>query len=230
VFTGIVRAMGTVESLHRHRDGGALTVDLGALDAGDLHRGDSLAVNGACLTVAELRGGVAEFALSPETLDRCLIGEWRAGDAVNLEPALTLQTALGGHLLTGHIDATVQLRSREAAGDCARMTFTVARALGALIAAKGSVAIDGVSLTVNRVADRAGETEFEVMLVPHTLAASTLGDLQPGARAHLEADILARYAQRLLARDGDDATVTGDATVTAPAQQTAGVTGEDTAA
>jgi len=220
MFTGIVRARGTVESIRRHRDGGALTVNLGALDAATVTRGDSLAVNGACLTVAELRGGAAEFAVSPETLEKCLIGEWRAGDSVNLEPALTLQTPLGGHLLTGHIDAAAGLLARAAAGDCARMTFTVTRGVGALIAPKGSVALDGVSLTVNRVADRPAATEFEVMLVPHTLAATTLGALHPGARVHLEADILARYAQRLLARDG------GDSTGAAPAQQAAGVAGK----
>ena len=223
MFTGIVRAMGTVKSLRRRDDGDdgcALEVDLGALDAGALGRGDSVAVNGACLTVAELRGdggdgggdgvdgggAAAVFEVSPETLARCLIGAWSAGDALNLEPALTLQTPLGGHLLTGHIDATVALLSRAPAGDCARMQFAAPREFGRLIAAKGSVALDGVSLTVNAVVDHGRETRFEVMVVPHTLASTTLGALQPGARVHLEADILARYAQRLLdgGRDGND--------------------------
>jgi len=216
MFTGIVRAMGTVKSLRRRDDGDAgcaLEVDLGALDAGALGRGDSVAVNGACLTVAELRGdggggggdgggASAVLEVSPETLARCLIGAWTAGDALNLEPALTLQTPLGGHLLTGHIDATVALLSRAPAAGCARMQFAVPREFGRLIAAKGSVALDGVSLTVNAVVDHGRETRFEVMVVPHTLASTTLGALQPGARVHLEADILARYAQRLL--DGDD--------------------------
>ncbi|MDD9821906.1 MAG: riboflavin synthase, partial [Gammaproteobacteria bacterium] len=179
-----------------------------------------VAVNGACLTVAELRGdggdgggASAVFEVSPETLARCLIGAWSAGDALNLEPALTLQTPLGGHLLTGHIDATVALLSRAPAAGCARMQFAVPREFGRLIAAKGSVALDGVSLTVNAVVDHGRETRFEVMVVPHTLASTTLGALQPGARVHLEADILARYAQRLLdggGRDGDDNNAGGD--------------------
>ncbi|MDD9885214.1 MAG: riboflavin synthase [Gammaproteobacteria bacterium] len=231
MFTGIVRAMGTVKSLRRHDDGDTgckLEVDLGALDAGALGRGDSVAVNGACLTVAELRGDgggdggdgggdgggggtrCAVFEVSPETLDRCLIGAWSAGDALNLEPALTLQTPLGGHLLTGHIDATVALLSRAPAAGCARMQFAAPRAFGRLIAAKGSVALDGVSLTVNAVVDHGRETRFEVMVVPHTLASTTLGALQPGARVHLEADILARYAQRLLDGDGDGNARSGD--------------------
>jgi len=226
MFTGIVRAMGTVKSLRRRDDdddGCALEVDLGALDAGALGRGDSVAVNGACLTVAELRGdggdgggdgggASAVFEVSPETLARCLIGAWSAGDALNLEPALTLQTPLGGHLLTGHIDAAAALLSRAPAGGCARMQFAAPREFGRLIAAKGSVALDGVSLTVNAVVDHGRETRFEVMVVPHTLASTTLGALQPGARVHLEADILARYAQRLLdgGRDGNDNNAGGD--------------------
>ena len=220
MFTGIVRAMGTVKSLRRDDGdaGCALEVDLGALDAAALGRGDSVAVNGACLTVAELRGDggdggddgggggtrCAVFEVSPETLARCLIGAWTAGDALNLEPALTLQTPLGGHLLTGHIDAAAALLSRAPAADCARMQFAAPREFGRLIAAKGSVALDGVSLTVNAVVDHGRETRFEVMVVPHTLASTTLGALQPGARVHLEADILARYAQRLLDGDGRD--------------------------
>lgn len=204
MFTGIVRAMGTVQSLRRHGRGCKLAVGLSALDA-EVGRGDSVAVNGACLTVADGRDGVAVFDVSPETAARCLIGEWAAGDRVNLEPALTLQTPLGGHLVTGHIDGVGAVIERADDGDFARLCIETGRDLGRLLARKGSVAVDGVSLTVNTVADHAdpGEiTRFEVMVVPHTLAATTLGALRPGARVHLEADVLARYAARLLDRGG----------------------------
>lgn len=219
MFTGIVRAMGTVQSLRRHGRGCKLAVGLSALDA-EVGRGDSVAVNGACLTVADGRDEVAVFDVSPETAARCLIGEWAAGDRVNLEPALTLQTPLGGHLVTGHIDGVGAVIERADDGNFARLCIETGRDLGSLLARKGSVAVDGVSLTVNTVGDLAdpggdgdhggdgdpadpGEiTRFDVMVVPHTLAATTLGALRPGARVHLEADVLARYAARLLDRGG----------------------------
>lgn len=210
MFTGIVRALGSVKSLRNHGDGCALEVDLGALDAGSLGPGDSIAVNGACLTVAELRPGAAGaacavFEVSPETLARCLIGQWAPGQALNLEPALTLQTPLGGHLVCGHIDGAGTVLERRPAAHCTHLRLAAPRAIGRLIAAKGSIAVDGVSLTSNRVSDHPGETRFEVMLVPHTLAATTLGALQPGGRVHLEADPLARYAQRLMDGGGQPA-------------------------
>lgn len=203
MFTGIVRACGAVTSLRRAADGYRLAVDVGEF-AGQIDRGDSVAVGGACLTVAELRGAVAVFDVSPETLDKCLISEWRAGDAVNLEPALTLQTPLGGHLLTGHIDAVGTVVERAGGDGFTRFTVETGRAIGGLIARKGCIAVDGVSLTVNTVADHGDATRFEVMVVPHTLAVTTLGKLQAGARAHLEVDILARYAARLLEGGGEN--------------------------
>jgi len=207
VFTGIVRAMGEVRALRKHSGGGcALEVDLSALDA-EVGRGDSVAVGGACLTVAGLRGGdakLAVFDISPETAGRCLIGKWAAGERVNLEPALTLQTPLGGHLVTGHIDGVGVVLDRDGDARFTRLEFEAGRGIGRLLARKGAVAVDGVSLTVNAVADHGEQTRFDVMVVPHTLAATTLGALQPGARVHLEADVLARYAERLLEGGGDD--------------------------
>lgn len=203
MFTGIVRAMGTVKSLRHHGDGGgyALAVDLSEMDAA-VGRGDSVAVNGACLTVADLRDGVAAFEVSPETAARCLVSEWTAGDRLNLEPALTLQTPLGGHLVTGHIDGVGVVRARAGDDGFTRLAFETGRDIGRLMAHKGAVAVDGVSLTVNTVSDHGDRTRFEVMVVPHTLAVTTLGKLQPGARAHLEVDILARYAARFMESAG----------------------------
>ncbi|MGI9310519.1 MAG: riboflavin synthase [bacterium] len=233
MFTGIVRAIGTVESIRDRGGGRALAVELGALiaamDADDapLQVGDSIAVNGACLTVAALRdagesesaphdaGDVesalrdagdgaratcADFDISPETLAKCLIGEWTVGQRLNLEPALTLRTPLGGHLVPGHVDGVGEVIEIAPTDAFTRMRIAAPRALGVLLAAKGAVAVDGVSLTVNAASDEpaSGRTRFEVMLVPHTLRATALGALRVGARVHLEADPLARYAQRLL--------------------------------
>ena len=214
MFTGIVRALGAVHSIRKGGGGCVLEVDLGALAAGTNSApvcvGDSIAVNGACLTVAELRGNRARFDVSPETLARCLIGEWTAGERLNLEPALTLQTPLGGHLISGHIDGTGTLLERDQAKDseCTRMQFAAPRTIGRLIASKGAIAVDGVSLTSNAVSDHPDDhhgrdqTHFDVMLVPHTLEATTLGALQPGARVHLEVDSVARYVARLTEADG----------------------------
>ena len=206
MFTGIVRALGAVRSLRKNGGGCELRVDISALDAEAraAEVGDSIAVNGVCLSVSELRDGCARFDISPETLARCLVGEWREGARVNLEPALAAGAPLGGHLVCGHIDGAGTLLARRDSDGCAWMRFEAPRELGRLIADKGSLAVDGVSLTTNDVRDENGATCFEVMLVPHTLKHTTLGALQPCARAHLEADALARYAQRLLAGGNDN--------------------------
>lgn len=198
MFTGIVRALGTVKSIRRNGDGCALVVDLGALDTESIRVGDSIAVNGACLTVAELDDGQAGFDVSPETMAKCLIGEWVEGARLNLEPAPTLNTPVGGHLVSGHIDGAGVLIERRRAETCLRMRLQAPRAIGRLIAVKGAVAVDGVSLTPNAVRDDGEQTRFDVMVVPHTLEATTLGALRPGARVHLEVDPVARYVQRLL--------------------------------
>ena len=199
VFTGIVRALGTVTSIRKDiRKGGTLVVDLGALDSSAISTGDSIAVNGACLTVAALDAGHATFAVSPETLACCLVGEWTVGERLNLEPALTLQTPLGGHLVSGHIDGTGTVVARHRGDAFTQLELDAPRGVGRLIAVKGAITVDGVSLTINEVSDHGDHTRFAVMLVPHTLETTTLGALQPGARVHLEADPVARYVQRLL--------------------------------
>ena len=211
MFTGIVRALGTVKSIRPHGDGGdggdgcTLVLDLGALDEHAIHIGDSLAVNGACLTVSALHDGAATFSISPETMARCLVGQWSVGERLNLEPALTLQTPVGGHLVSGHIDDTGTLIARFDADTFIRMELEVKRAVGRLIAAKGAVAVDGVSLTINNVDDVSDDgsdddarTRFTVMLVPHTLQHTNLGATQPGACVHIEVDSMARYVHRWL--------------------------------
>jgi len=194
MFTGIVQAVGKIAALERRGGDARLRVATGALDLSDVKTGDSIAVSGVCLTAAAL--GSKEFSadVSGETLARTTLGALKSGDAVNLEKALTPTTRLGGHLVSGHVDGVGTVHERTPDARSVRFRIEAPAALAKYIAAKGSVCVDGVSLTVNAVE---GAT-FEVNLVPHTLAATTLGELAPGRRVNLEVDLLARYLERLL--------------------------------
>jgi riboflavin synthase len=194
MFTGLVETVGTVRSVGRGLSGTRLEVAASWLDGGTPRHGDSVAVDGACLTV--LDPGAASFAadLSPETLARTLLGGLRPGTRVNLERALRLGDRLGGHLVQGHVDAVVRVLAIRDEGGSARWRFALPPAQSAEIAEKGSVAVHGVSLTVASV----GPAWFEVALIPETLRATTLGGLHVGARVHLETDVLAKYVARRL--------------------------------
>lgn len=182
MFTGIVQAVGKIVSVK------PLVVDAGKLPLADVRAGDSICVQGACLTVARKRGKQLSFDVSRETLD-CTTGLERPGP-VNLEKALRLADRLGGHLVTGHVDGVGLLLQVKGGVYTLRAPKAVAR----YVAPKGSICIDGVSLTVNRVRG----AEFEVNLIPHTLKVTTLARLKPGTEVNLEADLIARYAERLL--------------------------------
>jgi riboflavin synthase len=190
MFTGIVQAVGTIEAVAKRGGGARLVVDAGALDLAGVAIGDSICVQGACLTVAARTGRKLTFDVSRETLD-CTAGLARAGN-VNLEKALRVGDPLGGHLVTGHVDGVATVAAREDG----MVAFRAPKALARYIARKGSVCVDGVSLTVNRVKGAL----FEVNLIPHTLEATTLARLAPGARVNLEIDLLARYVERLRAQ------------------------------
>jgi riboflavin synthase len=161
--------------------------------------GASIACSGCCLTVVAKGEGWMAFQASGETLARTTLGGWVAGTRVNLERSLRLGDELGGHLVYGHVDATGRLVSATPDGGSLRLDFALARALGRFVAAKGSIAVDGVSLTVNSVRDDAagGETVFGVNVIPHTRDATTLGSLVPGQGVNMEVDMLARYVARL---------------------------------
>jgi riboflavin synthase len=194
VFTGIVHAIGHIASTTPRGDGLRIAVETGALGVDGVKAGDSVAVAGCCLTVVAVERDRLCFDVSAETLS-CTTGLDRAG-RVNLEPALRLSDRLGGHLVSGHVDGVGGIVRAEAVGsaDGSRVLEVEAPpALLRFIAPKGSVAIDGVSLTVNTVAQR----HFAVNLIPHTLAATTLGELTRGARVNLEVDLVARYVARL---------------------------------
>jgi len=193
MFTGIVMAVGTVRTTRpAPGDGVYLVLDAATLDLDDVAPGHSIAVDGICLTVVAVAAPRVEFDLSRATLD-CTAG-FAPGAQVNLEKSLRLADRLGGHLVGGHVDGVGTVRACAAAGDNRRLAVAAPQELLKYIARKGSIAINGVSLTVNAV----DGDEFEVNLIPHTLAATNLGALALGARVNLEADMLARYVERLL--------------------------------
>lgn len=194
MFTGIIEAMGRIRRVDRGDQDSLLIVEAGKLDMSATAIGDSIAVNGVCLTVVAKTDDSFSADVSAETLSVTTLGDCRAGSRVNLELALTLGKPLGGHLVSGHVDGVGQLVERCAEGCSERFRVRVPEALERYIAVKGSITLDGVSLTVNGVS----EAHFEVNLIPHTLRETTLGDYRPGQRVNLEVDLLARYLERLM--------------------------------
>lgn len=193
MFTGIVTALGRVAAAKTHAGYRRLFIETpeGFLRGSAL--GDSIACSGVCLTVTQKTTRRFAVDLSLETLATTTAGSWTRGTPVNLEKSLTLKQPLGGHLVSGHVDGMARLESRRPSGPCVALEFSVPRALSRYIARKGSVCLDGVSLTVNKIKG----LRFELMLVPHTLAHTTLGQLRPGDRVNLEVDLVARYLERL---------------------------------
>ena len=198
MFTGIITAIGTVRTVEQRGD---LRLVIGCdydMDSVDL--GASIACSGTCLTVVDKGAGWFAVDLSGESVARTATGLWHEGARLNLERALRLGDELGGHLVTGHVDAVATVASVVEEGGSLIVAIDVARALGPMIAAKGSVTLDGVSLTVNGVEDRADVTRFTVNLIPHTADHTTLGGIAPGRRLNVEIDVLARYLQRMTSR------------------------------
>jgi len=194
MFSGIVAATGRIRKAERRKGGLRLTVGAGTLPLQDVAIGDSIAVNGVCLTVVARAGKTFGADVSRETL-RCTAGLDEPGE-INLEKAMRMSDRLGGHLVSGHVDGVGKVTHLERAGENRLLRVRAPRALARYIARKGSIAVHGVSLTVNAVRG----AEFEVNLIPHTLAVTTLKHLRTGDRVNLEVDPLARYAERLLRR------------------------------
>ena len=194
MFTGIIETTGTLRACDTHGDDSTLTIASQAFDFARCALGDSIAVNGVCLTATALGADWFSADVSAETLRLTTLGDLTPGAAVNLERALTLATPLGGHLVSGHVDGVGELIDRVPEARSERLTIAAPRALMRYIAAKGSITVDGISLTVNSVD---GDT-FHVNIVPHTQARTTLADLRPGAHVNLEVDLIARYLERLL--------------------------------
>jgi riboflavin synthase len=197
VFTGIVRELGRVVSADGGDAGLSLVVEVPAT-AVELAAGDSIAIDGVCLTAEAVANGSVTVHAVPETLARSTLGGLRAGDPVNVEPALRAGEPLGGHYVQGHVDAVGRIRSVDADGDGLRVVVAAPQEILRYLVEKGSIAVDGVSLTVADLADDA----FTVALVPHTLEATTLGALELEQSVNLEVDVLAKYVERLLQAPG----------------------------
>lgn len=194
MFTGIVQTTGTVRGIEARGGDVRLQVRCPSLGLETMARGDSVAVNGVCLTAVTIGSDGFDADVSRETLDLTTLGTIGHGSRVNLEKALTLATPLGGHLVTGHVDGVGEVLSRVEDARSVRFTISVPRDLARYVARKGSVCIDGVSLTVNGVEG----TRFGINIVPHTLEVTNLEEWVPGRRVNLEVDIVARYLERLL--------------------------------
>lgn len=194
MFTGIIEAVGTVESVLPSGATAAVRIASGGLDLDDVAIGDSIAVNGVCLTVKELSGKSIDFDVSAETLE--VTSGFRAGDRVNLEKSLRLDARIGGHLVSGHVDAVGDIDEIVEYDGNRVMSVRFPESLARFFARKGSVSVNGVSLTLNAV-DRG---RFTVNLIPHTLAVTNLGDLGKGSQVNLEIDLVARYVERMLSQ------------------------------
>lgn len=198
MFTGIVETVGTIAGLEASGDAMRMRIAAAGMDLSDVRLGDSIAVSGPCLTVVAVDGGHFEVDVSTETLARTTLGGRGPGDGVNLEKALRLSDRLGGHLVSGHVDGVGCVRRREPRDEYIRFETEVPAELARYLAFKGSVCMDGVSLTVNQASDGA----FEVLTIPHTLERTTLGDLSEGDPVNIEVDLIARYIERLLRAPG----------------------------
>ncbi len=198
MFTGLVEDLGTLARLDLRGPGRRAVIHtrLGHTEA--LVLGESIAVNGVCLTVDHILAEGFEADVSSETLARSTLGELRGGARVNLERATKLGGRMGGHVVLGHVDGIGTLVEQAAVGEATRATFETDGSLGRFLATKGSVAVDGVSLTTNEVEDHGGRTRFAIMLVPHTIERTTLASLRVSSHANIEVDVLARYVLRQL--------------------------------
>ncbi|MEW4982120.1 MAG: riboflavin synthase [Cycloclasticus sp.] len=194
MFTGIIEAIGKIKRVEQQQGDVRLTVSTNDLGLSDAQLGDSIAVNGVCLTAIELTAGQFVADVSNETLSATTMGAIKVGAAVNLECALQAQTRLGGHMVSGHVDGVGHVIERKADARSVRFTFAMPNELARYVAQKGSICIDGISLTVNTVDD----VSFSVNIVPHTLEMTTLGDRQVGDTVNLEVDVIARYLERLM--------------------------------
>ena len=198
MFTGLVQVLGRLERSEVQESGRRLTVAWPGLGGSDpFVLGESIAVNGCCLTVVSAEGGAFDAEAGPETLLRTNLGDLAAGAPLNLERSLRLGDRLGGHFVQGHVDTTATLIERRHEGDWQFLAFAVSPEWTPLLVEKGSIAVDGVSLTLVHV----GPDRFSAMLIPHTLAATTLGTLKVGDRVNIEADMLAKHVRKLLGRE-----------------------------
>jgi len=202
MFTGIIQSVGTIEAIENTAGDSRFTIGLGALSVSDIALGDSVAISGVCLTAVAFSGNSFSADVSAETLSVTTLGELAVDDPVNLELALTPTTRLGGHMVSGHVDGVGEVLDRYQDGRSERIDIAVPAELAKYIAAKGSICVDGVSLTVNEVSQVKGVDRFGVNIIPHTCEHTNLGRCKAGVRVNLEIDVIARYLERLLTGGG----------------------------
>ncbi len=197
MFTGIIAAIGEVVALQPKNGDLRLRIKTNNLDLADVHLGDSIATNGVCLTVVDLTGDGYWADVSRETLDNTTLPKWKVGHRVNLEKALTPHTRLGGHIVSGHVDGVGEIVNRHSDARSERLRLRAPNSLAKYIAHKGSITIDGTSLTVNKI----DGAEFELNIVPHTIAHTIMDTYTTGSLVNIEVDVLARYIERLMLGD-----------------------------
>ncbi len=197
MFTGIIEAVGQIVATEPKGGDLRVRIKTQTLDLGDVQLGDSIATNGVCLTVVDLPGDGYWADVSVETINYTTVNQWKIGDAVNLEKALTPETRLGGHIVSGHVDGVGEVISRQPDARSERFTLRAPKELAKYIAHKGSITVDGTSLTVNAV----NGTDFELNIVPHTIEKTVFGTYKAGTLVNLEVDVIARYLERLLLGD-----------------------------
>ena len=198
MFTGIIESLGKIESIEDKGGDARFWIQTGKMDMSGVQLGDSIAMNGVCLTAIELREDAYCADVSGETLTLTSLKQLKEGSTVNLEKALTLQTRLGGHMVSGHVDGLGTVIDRYDDGRSVRFIIETPKSLAKYVAMKGSITVDGVSLTVNKV----DGCQFELNIVPHTLQETIMGSYQSGSEVNLEVDLVARYLERLMLGDG----------------------------
>lgn len=198
MFTGIVEAVGSVKGIRGNDKGISLQIPIPE-SFGDIKIGDSISVNGVCLTAKVINGGTFSADVSSETIRKTTFGKIKAGERVNLERAMRLSDRLGGHIVTGHIDGTAKLKEVRKEGESVRLSFILDRELLRYVISKGSIAIDGISLTVNEV----GDGSFTVNIIPHTAQNTTIVGKKAGDEVNIEVDIIGKYVERLLGKGKD---------------------------
>jgi riboflavin synthase len=199
MFTGIIKARGAIAAMEKRGGDVRLSVRSDGMPWADYELGESIAVNGVCLTAVALHANGFDTDVSVETLDVTALGSLKVGSAVNLEPALSLGDRLGGHLVSGHVDCTGKVTSRREDARSIRLAIDIPREYARYVARKGSVCVDGVSLTINEVSG----TTFDLNIIPHTAEVTIIGSYTVGTIVNIEVDLLARYIERLLGNDGD---------------------------
>ena len=199
MFTGIIQAMGTISAIERRGGDARLSVLSGDMPFPDYEVSESIAVNGVCLTAVALHEHSFDTDVSVETLDVTALGRLGVGDAVNLEPALALGDRLGGHLVSGHVDCVGKISKLDSDARSTRVSVEIPKEYSRYVARKGSITVDGVSLTINEVSGNL----FEVNIIPHTSKATIIGNYAVGTEVNIEVDLLARYIERLLTEDGE---------------------------